>query len=70
MSVAHAQRLMHAYGLRVERFLADAKSMDDLGPCFGGDLTAAEVRYLEKRMGAECGRRALAAEQNRTKGDS
>lgn len=46
LSVAHAQRLMHAYGLRAERFLADAKSMDDLGPCFAGDLTAAEVRYV------------------------
>jgi len=46
LSVALAQRLMHAYGLRAERFLADAKSMDDIGPCFAGDLTAAEVRYV------------------------
>src|SRR5499427_10457070 len=46
LSVAHAQRLVHAYGLRAERFLADAKSIDDLGQCFAGDLTAAEVRYV------------------------
>src|SRR5215470_6124057 len=53
LSVAHAQRLMHAYGLRTERFLADAKSMDDLGPCFAGDLTAAEVRYVVENEWAQ-----------------
>jgi glycerol-3-phosphate dehydrogenase len=35
-----------AYGRRVERFLKEAKSMDELGPRFAGDLTGAEVRYL------------------------
>lgn len=46
LSAAHAHRLLRAYGRRIERFLEDAKSMDDLGPSFGGDLTGAEVRYM------------------------
>jgi glycerol-3-phosphate dehydrogenase len=43
---AYARRLVAAYGTRVNRILAAAKSLDDLGPAFGDDLTAAEVRYL------------------------
>jgi glycerol-3-phosphate dehydrogenase len=43
---AYARRLVAAYGTRVNRILAAAKSLDDLGPAFGADLTAAEVRYL------------------------
>lgn len=43
---AHARRLVEAYGSRLDRVLGDAKSMDDLGPRFGDDLTGAEVRYL------------------------
>jgi glycerol-3-phosphate dehydrogenase len=31
---------------RIDRILGAAKSMDDLGPVFGDDLTGAEVRYL------------------------
>ncbi len=46
LSRPHARRLAHAYGRRVERFLKEAQSMDDLGPRFAGDLTGAEVRYL------------------------
>jgi glycerol-3-phosphate dehydrogenase len=42
----HARRLVRAYGTRIDRVLGAAKSMDDLGPCFGHDLTAAEVQYL------------------------
>jgi glycerol-3-phosphate dehydrogenase len=42
----HARRLVRAYGTRVDRVLGGAASMDDLGPRFGADLTAAEVRYL------------------------
>lgn len=42
----HAERLVAAYGTRIGRFLGAAKSMDDLGPVFGDDLTGAEVRYL------------------------
>ena len=42
----HARRLVAAYGTRVERVLGSAQRRDDLGPWFGADLTAAEVRYL------------------------
>src|SRR6187401_3381049 len=46
LSKPHARRLLHAYGLRMERFLKDARSMDELGQVIAGDLTEAEVRYL------------------------
>jgi glycerol-3-phosphate dehydrogenase len=46
LSRPHARRLLHAYGLRMERILKDARSMDDLGQCITGDLTEAEVYYL------------------------
>jgi glycerol-3-phosphate dehydrogenase len=49
----HARRLTHAYGRRVERVLADAKSMHDLGSRFTADLTEAEVRYLVEQEWAE-----------------
>ena len=42
----HARRLARAYGLRCERILGEAQSLDDLGPRFAGDLTGAELRYL------------------------
>ncbi len=41
----NAARLVHAYGTRIDRVLGSARSVDDLGPRFGADLTAAEVRY-------------------------
>ena len=41
-----AQRLVAAYGSRLAAILGDAKSRADLGPAFGPELTAAEVRYL------------------------
>lgn len=50
---AHARRLLQAYGLRAERVLADARSIDDLGQRFAGDLTEAEVRYLIKNEWAQ-----------------
>ena len=46
LNESHAQRLVAAYGTRVEQILGVAKSVDDLGPVFGDDLTGAEVRYL------------------------
>ncbi|HEY1475782.1 MAG TPA: glycerol-3-phosphate dehydrogenase [Pseudolabrys sp.] len=46
LDVQHARRLVRAYGRRIERILKDAQRLDDLGPCFTGDLTGAEVRYL------------------------
>jgi glycerol-3-phosphate dehydrogenase len=41
-----AQRLVAAYGSRLEAVLGDARDRADLGPAFGPELTAAEVRYL------------------------
>src|SRR5216683_206658 len=41
-----AQRLVGAYGSRLAAVLGEAKSRADLGPAFGPELTAAEVRYL------------------------
>ncbi len=46
LTADHARRLVLAYGTRVERVLGAATGPDDLGICFGADLTAAEVRYL------------------------
>jgi glycerol-3-phosphate dehydrogenase len=46
LSEPHARRLVEAYGTRVEQILGEAKSMSDLAPVFGDDLTGAEVRYL------------------------
>ena len=37
---------MRAYGTRVSRILGTARSLDELGPVFGADLTGTEVRYL------------------------
>src|SRR5262249_291078 len=53
LSRSHARRLLHAYGLRMELFLKDARSMDDLGQCVAGDLTEAEVRHLVENEWAE-----------------
>ena len=41
-----AQRLVAAYGSRLEAVLGAATSRVDLGPAFGPELTGAEVRYL------------------------
>jgi glycerol-3-phosphate dehydrogenase len=46
LSEAQAQRLVAAYGTRLAAILGDAKARADLGPAFGEELTAAEVRYL------------------------
>jgi glycerol-3-phosphate dehydrogenase len=43
---AQATRLVAAYGSRLAAVLGEAKSRADLGPAFGPELTAAEVRYL------------------------
>jgi glycerol-3-phosphate dehydrogenase len=47
------RRLVRAYGTRVERVLGPARSLEELGPCLGADLTAAEVRYLMEREWAQ-----------------
>jgi glycerol-3-phosphate dehydrogenase len=49
----NARRLVRAYGTRLDRILGDARHMDDLGETFGGELTAAEVRYLMRHEFAE-----------------
>ena len=41
-----ARRMVAAYGSRLVAILGDAKQKSDLGPAFGPELTAAEVRYL------------------------
>ncbi len=41
-----AYRYARAYGTRVNRLLAGASGLDDLGEHFGGGLYAAEVQYL------------------------
>ena len=46
LSEDHARRLVEAYGSRLPAVLGDAKEKTDLGPAFGPELTAAEVRYL------------------------
>ena len=53
LSEAHAKRLCDAYGSRVSQILQSARRMEDLGTCFGADLTAAEVRYLMHHEWAE-----------------
>jgi glycerol-3-phosphate dehydrogenase len=49
----HAQRLVNAYGTRVDRVLGAATALDDLGQRFGADLTAAELRYLMAKEWAQ-----------------
>jgi glycerol-3-phosphate dehydrogenase len=46
LSEDHAQRLVLAYGSRLDSVIGDARELADLGPVFGADLTGAEVRYL------------------------
>jgi glycerol-3-phosphate dehydrogenase len=46
LTADHARRLVGAYGTRVQNVLKTATGLDDLGVCFGADLTAAEVRHL------------------------
>jgi glycerol-3-phosphate dehydrogenase len=46
LTPAHANRLAHAYGTRATKLLGQAKSLADLGQCFGATLTEVEVRYL------------------------
>jgi glycerol-3-phosphate dehydrogenase len=53
LSEAHTRRLVRAYGTRVDRVLGPARSLEDLGPWLGADLTGAEVRYLMEREWAQ-----------------
>jgi glycerol-3-phosphate dehydrogenase len=53
LSETQAWRLVRAYGTRVDRVLGPARSLEDLGPWLGADLTGAEVRYLMEREWAQ-----------------
>ena len=44
---------MSAYGTRLERIVDGARRLEDLGPSFGADLTAAEIRYLQRHEWAK-----------------
>ena len=46
LSESQAQRLIAAYGSRLEAVLGNAKDRAELGAAFGPELTATEVRYL------------------------
>ena len=46
VSADYADRLVTTYGTRAPTILTGARGFADLGPCFGADLTAAEVDYL------------------------
>jgi glycerol-3-phosphate dehydrogenase len=43
---AQARRYARAYGTRAERIVGRARSLAELGECFGGDLHLAELDYL------------------------
>jgi glycerol-3-phosphate dehydrogenase len=49
LTEGEALRLFAAYGTRLAEVLGDAKNRAELGPYFGPDLSAAEVRHLMKR---------------------
>jgi glycerol-3-phosphate dehydrogenase len=53
LSDPNARRLVRAYGTRLDRILGDARQADELGESFGGELTAAEVRYVMRHEFAE-----------------
>ena len=46
LSAVHAERLVRAYGADADAATGEAAEDGALGPCFGADLYAAEVRYL------------------------
>jgi glycerol-3-phosphate dehydrogenase len=53
LDAAHTRRLVRSYGTRVGRVLGPARSLGDLGPRFGANLTGAEIRYLMKHEWAQ-----------------
>ncbi|MDA1309882.1 MAG: glycerol-3-phosphate dehydrogenase [Proteobacteria bacterium] len=46
---AHARRLVRLYGTRAWAILGAAKTLTDLGECFGADLHEAELHHLVER---------------------
>jgi glycerol-3-phosphate dehydrogenase len=53
LTAGNAQRLVRAYGTRLDRVLGEARDLHALGERFGEELTAAEVRYLIRHEFAE-----------------
>ena len=53
LEAGHARRLFRLYGTQARQVLGEARNLDELGRCFGGDLHEAEVRYLMAREWAE-----------------
>jgi len=53
LTARHAARLVSNYGTRAHTIVSGARSMADLGTCFGSDLTEAEVGYLVDEEWAE-----------------
>jgi len=53
LSGPHVRRLVDSYGTRVGLILGEARTLSDLGPIMGADLTAAEVRYLVEHEWAQ-----------------
>jgi glycerol-3-phosphate dehydrogenase len=53
LTTEHARRLVRAYGTRLDYVIGEARQIGDLGPCFGADLTAAEVRYMMRKEWAQ-----------------
>ncbi|MBL8672658.1 MAG: glycerol-3-phosphate dehydrogenase, partial [Alphaproteobacteria bacterium] len=54
-----AQRLVRAYGSRVERVIGDARSLDDMGAHMGGGLTERELAHLRDEEWARSAEDAL-----------
>lgn len=53
LTQTHATRLVRAYGTHISKIIGNAKTLADMGECFGADLTANEVRYLMKHEWAQ-----------------
>ena len=53
LSEQQVRRLVAAYGTRVERVLGPARTLEELGPNLGADLTGVEVLYLMQREWAQ-----------------
>ncbi|MGA2124814.1 MAG: glycerol-3-phosphate dehydrogenase [Xanthobacteraceae bacterium] len=53
LSESNLRRLVAAYGTRLDQVLGRAASLSGLGPCFGDELTAAEVSHLIRREWAQ-----------------
>jgi len=59
LTEAHRQRLIRAYGSRIERILKGAKSLVDMGRHFGADLYEVELKHMRDNEWATTGEDAL-----------